>query len=133
MNSYLSTQSQRSSDTEQRVAALCSIEELRGLTHEELRWIAVAGTERSVQNGELVFSQSSPPHHLIFVLAGEVVINRHTSSPVSVLTGRTGRITGKTPFSRVQAWNAVGRASGDVWLLELHESQFPACWKQFRR
>lgn len=114
------------SNIEQRVAALQSIEELNGLTPEDLRWIADAGIERFVQDGELIFSQGAPPHHLIFVLAGEVVIKRHTSSPVSVLTGRTGRITGKTPFSRTRAWNADGRASGNVWLLELHESHFPA-------
>jgi signal transduction histidine kinase len=120
------TKSNRSSDIEQRITALHSIEELEALTPEELRWIADACTERFVRNGELIFSQGAPPHHLIFVLAGEVVIKRHTSSPVSVLTGRTGRITGKTPFSRMSAWNADGRASGNVWLLELHESQFPA-------
>jgi signal transduction histidine kinase len=114
------------SNTEQRVAALHSIEELRDLTLEELRWIADTSTERSVQDGELIFSQGSPPHHLIFILAGEVMIKRHTASPVSVLTGRTRGITGKTPFSRIRAWNADGRASGNVWLLELHESQFPA-------
>jgi signal transduction histidine kinase len=114
-----------SSNSEQRIAALHSIEELKDLTLEDLRWIADACTERSVQDGELIFSQGSPPHHLIFVLAGEIVIQRHTSSPVSVLTGRTGRITGKTPFSRISAWNADGRASSNVWLLELHESRFP--------
>jgi signal transduction histidine kinase len=114
------------SNSEQRVSALQSIEELKGLTLEELRWIADAGTERFVQDGELIFSQGAPPHHLIFILTGEVTIKRHTSSPVSVLTGRTGRITGKTPFSRIRAWNADGRAWGNVWLLELHESQFPA-------
>jgi signal transduction histidine kinase len=116
----------RPSNSEQRIAALNSIEELKGLAVEELRWIADACTERSVEGGELIFSLGAPPHHLIFVLAGEVVIKRHTSSPVSVLAGRTGRITGKTPFSRIRAWNADGRASGNVWLLELHESQFPA-------
>jgi signal transduction histidine kinase len=120
------TEFHRPSNTEQRVDALHSIHELKDLTLEELRWIADTGTERFVQDGELIFSQGAPPHHLIFVLAGEVVIKRHTSSPVSVLTGRTGRITGKTPFSRMSAWNADGRASGNVWLLELHESQFPA-------
>lgn len=114
------------SNSEQRVSALQSIEELKGLTLGELRWVANAGRERFVRDGELIFSQGAPPHHLIFLLAGEVVIKRHTSSPVSVLTGRTGRITGKTPFSRIRAWNADGRASGNVWLLELHESQFPA-------
>jgi signal transduction histidine kinase len=120
------TENQIPSSREQRVIALRSIEELKGLTVEELLWIADAGTERFVQDGELIFSQGAPPHHLIFILTGEVVIKRHTSSPVSVLTGRTGRITGKTPFSRIRAWNADGRASGNVWLLELHESQFPA-------
>jgi signal transduction histidine kinase len=115
-----------SANNEQRIAALRSIGELAGLTPEELQWIADTGTERSLQDGELIFKQGSPPHHLIFVLAGEVVIKRHTSSPVSVFTGRTGRITGKTPFSRIRAWNADGRASGNVWLLELHESQFAA-------
>src|ERR1700761_6497192 len=118
--------SNRSPDIEQRITALHSIEELEALTREELRWIADACTDRFVPDGELIFSQGAPPHHLIFVLAGEVVIKRHTSSPVSVLTGRTGRITGKTPFSRMSAWNADGRASGEVWLLELHESKFPA-------
>lgn len=114
------------SNTEQLISALQTIEELKGLAPEELRWIADNGTERFVQDGELVFTQGAPPRHLIFVLLGVVLIKRHTSSPVSVLTGRTGRITGKTPFSRIQAWSADGRASGNVWLLELHESKFSA-------
>ncbi len=114
------------SDIKLRIVALQSIEELKGLTPEEFRWIADAGSERSVQDGDLVFSQGTPPHHLIFILAGEVRINRHTSSPVSVLAGRVGRITGKTPFSRIREWSADGRASGNVWLLELHENAFPA-------
>ena len=111
---------------EQQVVALQTIEELKGLTLDELRWIADAATERFANDGELIFAQGAPPHHLMFVLAGEVLIKRRTSSPVSVLTGRTGRITGKTPFSRIRAWNADGRASGSVWLLEIHESKFPA-------
>lgn len=93
----------RPSSTEERIAALHSIEELKDLTPGELRWIADKSTERSVQDGGLIFSQGAPPHHLIFIMSGEVVIKRHTSSPISVLTGRTGRITGKTPFSRIQA------------------------------
>lgn len=111
---------------EKRIVALESIEELRGLSHEEFEWIATSGSERHVEDGELIFSQAQPPQHLIFILAGEVTIKRHSSSPVTVFSGRSGRITGKTPFSRAGAWNADGRASGEVWLLELHESQFPA-------
>ena len=108
------------------VATLKTIEELTGLTQRELEWIADTGTERYVQDGELIFSQGAPPHHLIFVLAGEVTIKRRTSSPVTLFIGKARRITGKTPFSRIRAWNADGRASGNVWLLELHESQFSA-------
>jgi hypothetical protein len=44
-----------------RIAALQSIEELKGLTLEELEWIANSGTERSMQDGELIFSHAAPP------------------------------------------------------------------------
>ena len=50
------------SNSEQRVGALQSIEELEGLTLEELRWIADAGTERFVQDGELIFTQGVRLH-----------------------------------------------------------------------
>ena len=113
------------SNSERRIAALSEIEELNGLTLEELSWVADAGTERSVRDGELIFSQGAPPCHLLFVLEGEITIKRRTSSPVTVFTGKSGRITGKTPFSRVRQWNADGRASGKVWLLEIHEDRFP--------
>jgi hypothetical protein len=38
------------SNSEQQIAALQSIEELKGLTREELRWIADAVAERSVRD-----------------------------------------------------------------------------------
>jgi signal transduction histidine kinase len=107
------------------VAALKSITELEGLTESEFEWIAAHGVERLGVDGELIFSQGAPPHHLMFILSGEVLVHRHSSSPVSVLLGRTGRVTGKTPFSRIKAWNADGRASGNVWILELRDHLFP--------
>src|ERR1700753_1081147 len=107
------------------VAALSTIEALKGLTNEEFTWLAVHGRERFGKDGDLVFSQGMPPEHLMFILRGDVTVHRHSSSPVSVLIGQTGRITGKTPFSRIKAWNADGRSSGDTWILELHDSYFP--------
>ena len=107
------------------VAALSTIEDLQGLSEEEFTWLAVNGTERFAQDGDFVFSQGTPPEHLMFILSGDVMVHRHTSSPVSVLIGQTGRITGKTPFSRIKAWNADGRSYGDTWFLELHDSRFP--------
>jgi signal transduction histidine kinase len=107
------------------VAALSTIEDLKGLTEEEFAWLATHGTEKFGDDGDLIFSQGTPPHHLMFILSGDVLVHRHSSSPVSVLIGQTGRITGKTPFSRIKAWNADGRSSGSTWILELHESHFP--------
>jgi signal transduction histidine kinase len=107
------------------VAALSTIEHLRGLTEQEFTWLATHGTERFAKDGDVIFSQGTPPEHLMFILSGEVLVHRHSSSPVSVLIGQTGRITGKTPFSRIKAWNADGRSSGDTWILELHDSHFP--------
>jgi signal transduction histidine kinase len=107
------------------VAALSTIEHLKGLTEEEFTWLAIHGRERFGQDGDLIFSQGTPPEHLMFILQGDVMVHRHSSSPVSVLIGQTGRITGKTPFSRIKAWNADGRSSGGTWILELHDSLFP--------
>ena len=107
------------------VAALSTIEDLKGLTEEEFTWLATHGTQRFGKDGDLIFSQGTPPEHLMFILRGDVLVKRHSSSPVSVLIGQTGRITGKTPFSRIKAWNADGRSSGDTWILELHDSHFP--------
>ena len=106
------------------VAALRTIEDLKGLTEEEFTWLATHGTEKFGNDGDFIFSQGTPPHHLMFILIGEVLVHRHSSSPVSVLIGQTGRITGKTPFSRIKAWNADGRSSGKTWILELHDSHF---------
>jgi signal transduction histidine kinase len=108
------------------VAALSTIERLKGLTEEEFTWLATHGTERFGKDGDLIFSHGSPPEHLMFILQGDVLVKRYSSSPVSVLIGQTGRITGKTPFSQIKAWTADGRSSGDTWILELHDSQFPA-------
>jgi signal transduction histidine kinase len=107
------------------VTALRTIKDLKGLTEDEFAWLATHGTERLCNDGDLIFSQDTPPHHLMFILSGDVLVHRHSSSPVSVLIGQTGRITGKTPFSRIQAWNADGRSSGKTWILELHDSHFP--------
>jgi signal transduction histidine kinase len=108
------------------VAALSTIEDLKGLTEEEFTWLAIHGREKFGKDGDLFFSQGFPPEHLMFILKGHVLLHRHSSSPVSILIGQTGRITGMAPFSRIKAWNADARSSGDTWILELHESHFPA-------
>ena len=107
------------------VEALRTIEDLDGLGEAEFVWLASHGTEKFRPDGDLIFSPEMPPDHLIFILSGAVRVHRHTSSPVSVIVGLTERVTGKTPFSRIQAWNADGRSSGETWTLEVHEIHFP--------
>jgi signal transduction histidine kinase len=107
------------------VAALGTIENLKGLTAEEFTWLALHGTERFGNDGDLIFSQASPPDHLMFILQGDVLVHRHSSSPVSVMIPQAGRITGKAPFARIKGWNADGRASGNTWILALPDSLFP--------
>jgi len=57
LSASTATEYHHPSNSKQRIAALGSIEELKGLTLEELQWIADVGTDRSVQDGELIFSQ----------------------------------------------------------------------------
>ena len=75
------------------VAALRTIDDLMGLTEEEFTWLAAYGTKSVDNDGYLIFSQGAPPHRLMFIFSGEVLVHRHSSSPISILVGQTGRIT----------------------------------------
>ena len=106
------------------VAALRTIPELEGLTEEEYTWIATHGTERIGADGVVVFTENAPSHHLNFILSGEVLVHRRNSGPVALFIGRTGRITGKLPYSRMKTWGGDGCASGSFWALDMHEDEF---------
>ena len=80
------------------VAALSTIEALKGLTEEELTWLATHGTQRFGKDGELIFSQGTPPEHLMFILHGDVIVKRHSSSPVSGSDRPDGPDHGQDPF-----------------------------------
>ncbi len=70
------------------VSALHAIKELEGLSAHEFLWLANHGRELKLTDGTLVFGEGTPPEHLIFILAGEILVHRHTSSPVKVPIGR---------------------------------------------
>src|ERR1700743_279800 len=106
------------------IAALRTIPELEGLTEEEYTWIATHGTERIGTDGVVVFTENAPSHHLNFILSGEVLVHRRNSGPVALFIGRTGRITGKLPYSRMKTWGGDGCASGSFWALDMHEDEF---------
>jgi signal transduction histidine kinase len=108
------------------VSALRALSELDGLSEEDYVWIASHGTERVGSDGAIVFTENEPSHHLNFFLRGEVLVHRRNAGPVALFMGRTGRVTGKLPYSRMKAWAGDGLASGSFWSLDVHEDLFPA-------
>jgi len=109
---------------EQIVAALRTISVLEGLNQREYEWLADHSTERVGSDGALVFREDEPSHHMNIILRGDVMAQRRKSGPVARFVGRTSRLTGKLPFSRMKAWGADGRSVGPVWVLDIHEDLF---------
>jgi signal transduction histidine kinase len=107
------------------LAALRTIATLDGLTEQEYRWLATHSTERVGPDGAIVFREDEPSFHMIIILRGEVMVRRRKSGPVARFVGRTSRVTGKLPFSRMKAWGADGSSVGSIWVLDLHEDLFP--------
>src|SRR3984957_16848024 len=108
------------------VAALRSVELLQGLTEEEYRWLAGHGTEGKAPPRAVVVRENEPAHHMNIILEGEVNVSRTNSGSVSLFIGRTARVTGKLPFSRMKFWGATGYSASDLWVLDIHEDLFPA-------
>ncbi len=107
------------------IKALRGVELLNGLTEEEYRWLAVHGTERRASHRAVVVRENEPAHHMNIILEGEVNVSRANSGSVSFM-GRTARVTGKLPFSRMKFWGATGYSAGHLWVLDIYEDQFPA-------
>ena len=110
----------------ERIAALRRIKDLAGLTQDEYAWIAAHSTERMGADGAVIFSENEPAHHLNFILSGEVHVHLRSSGPVALFIGRTARLTGKLPYSRMKKWGGDGYALGTFWGLDVHEDLFPA-------
>ncbi len=108
------------------VAALRTITPLDGLTDAEYTWLATNGTERRGEKGALVFREGEPVQHLNFILHGEIHVRRHHAGPMMVFIGRAGQMTGKLPFSRMKGYGGDGHTIGPIWVLDIHESLFPA-------
>ncbi|RZU42850.1 signal transduction histidine kinase [Edaphobacter modestus] len=109
---------------EEIVAALGLISPLDGLSTPEYEWLATHSTERVGPDGSLIFREDEPSHHMNIILSGDVIAHRRKSASVARFVGRTSRLTGKLPFSRMKTWGADGRTVGPVWVLDIHEDLF---------
>lgn len=106
------------------ISALRTIAVLDGLTDREYEWLAAHSTERVGPDGALIFREGEPSQHTHIILRGDVMAQRRKSGPVALFVGRTSRLTGKLPFSRMKTWGADGRSVGPVWVLDIHEDLF---------
>jgi signal transduction histidine kinase len=120
----LATAPEISTPVEQIVAVLKEIAALDGLMDQEYRWLATHSTERVGQDGALIFCEDEPSYHMNIILRGEVMAHRRKSGPVARFVGRTSRVTGKLPYSRMKTWGADGRSVGSVWVLDIHQDLF---------
>jgi len=116
----------RPTPIDQVMAALRSVEALKGLADGEYYWLAANATERIGDGQQIVFRQNDPAHHLSILLEGEIYIHRRNSGSINLFIGRTAQITGKLPFSRMATWAGDGISSGYLWILDIHEDAFPA-------
>jgi signal transduction histidine kinase len=108
------------------VVALRGVEALQGLADDEYHWLAAHGSERIAVDRAVVFRENEPAHHLNIVLKGEIYVHRRNSGSISLFIGRTVPVTGKLPYSRMTSWGGEGCSSGYLWVLDLHEDEFPA-------
>lgn len=108
------------------VEALRSITPLNGLTDAEFAWLAEHGRERIGEANSIVFREAEPATSMVMLLRGEIYVRRRQSGPMALFIGRVGQMTGKLPFSRMKGYGGDGTANGPLWLLEIHESLFPA-------
>jgi len=108
------------------IAALRTIPPLDGLSENEYGWLASHGTERISDTDALVFREAEPASHLVFILRGEIHVRRRHSGPMALFIGRAGQMTGKLPFSRMKNYGGDGYTIGPTWVLDVHESLFPA-------
>lgn len=117
---------ERPSPLEEIVAGLRGITALQGLTTEEYEWLARNGKERVGSTGTRVFEESEPATSMVFILQGDIHVRRRKSGPMALFIGRAGQMTGKLPFSRMKTYGGDGYTNGPCWVLDIHESLFPA-------
>ncbi len=107
------------------VAALRTVTLLDGLTDGEYMWLATNGTERTGEDGAMLFLEGQPAVIMSFILRGEIHVRRKRGGPMSFFIGRAGQMTGKLPYSRMKEYGGDGYAVGSAWALDIPESMFP--------
>lgn len=105
--------------------ALERVTPLQGLSFEERLWLARHGEELVAEAGEVLFEENTPADRMLFMLKGEIHVQRGRGGNIPIFIGRTGQMTGLLPFSRMKTFGGHGVAATKVWALMIQKSLFP--------
>jgi signal transduction histidine kinase len=94
------------------------------LPEEQLAWLVQQGEELCAEPGEILFRESDPADHMFVFLEGELE-GRGERPERRLFEARAGAVTGLLPFSRLQKFQATGRATTRLRLARFHKSIFP--------
>src|ERR1700677_2279823 len=82
--------------------ALRDIPVLADLPEDHISWLAAHAKDIWIEPGTVLFKQGVVADTLVFVLEGEVDIQRENQQDAPIYIARAGMVTGKLPFSRMQ-------------------------------
>src|SRR6516162_4220552 len=92
------------------------------LPAEQLAWLAEQGEYVLAEAGEVVFREGDPADHMFVFLEGEL---EGRGAEGRVFQARAGEVTGLLPFSRLQKFQGVGRATTRLRVARFHKRTFP--------
>jgi signal transduction histidine kinase len=104
--------------------ALREISVLADLPEDHIAWLVAHSTELWAEPGDIVFKQGRAADTLVFVLEGEVTIQREDIADAPLYIARGGQVTGKLPFSRMVQFGGTARAVTRTRGALIHESLF---------
>jgi signal transduction histidine kinase len=105
--------------------ALREIAVLADLPEDHIAWLASHAKEMWSEPGEIIFKQGRVADTLVFVLEGEVTIQREDIPDSPIFIARAGQVTGKLPFSRMVNFGGTARTVTRARGALIHESLFP--------
>ncbi len=101
-------------------------ETLTGLDKGCYEWLMTKGEERTLKEGDYLFTKGMATNHLHIVLDGSisVFIDQGNQSRL-MATLEKGTITGVLPYSRMTAAQGNGVATRETCVLSIHRDDFP--------
>jgi signal transduction histidine kinase len=94
------------------------------LPEDQIAWLIQQGEEVCAEAGEILFREGDPADHMYVFLEGELE-GRAERPERRVFEARAGAVTGLLPFSRLQKFQATGRATMRLRVARFHKDIFP--------